>query len=75
MPAIVDRALETPAGQVSQPFDSSQAVHLIRVLAIEPGQRTLEEAKEDVRKHMLLFLLEFLAKSSAQEMPLVWQAK
>lgn len=75
MPAIVDRVLETPVGKTSEPFDSSQAVHVVRVTAVEPGRRSFEDAKEDVRKHMLLFLLDFLAKPAAKEMPLVWQAK
>lgn len=74
MPAIVDRVLETPAGDISPTFDSSQAVHVVRVIAVQPGERSFAEAKEDVRKHMLLFLLEFLAKSAAKDMPLVWQA-
>lgn len=73
MPAIVDRVLATPKGQISPSFDSSQAVHLVRVLAVEPGQRTLEEAREEVRQHMLLFLLEYLAKPAAQDLPLVWR--
>lgn len=75
IPAVIDRAMETPVGQITQPFDSAQGVHLVRVLAREPGERTLAEAKEDVRKHVLLFLLDYLAGQSAQEMPLVWQAR
>lgn len=73
MPAIVDQVLQTPVGETSPPFDSSQAVHVVRVLTIEPGHRTLDQAKEDVRKHMVLYLLDFLAKPAAEELPLVWQ--
>lgn len=72
MPAIVDQVLKTPAGELSKPFDSAQAVHLIRVLAIEPGERVWSEAQEDVRQHILLYLLDYLAKQSADRMPLVW---
>ena len=72
MPAIVDRVVQTPVDTISEPFDSAQAVHLVRVIAIEPGARLLEEAKEEVRSHMLLYLLDFLAKPAAKEMPLVW---
>lgn len=75
IPAVIDRVLETPVGQISQPFDSAQGVHLVRVLAREPGNRTLAEAKDDVRKHVLLFLLDYLADQSADDMPLVWQAR
>lgn len=73
MPTVIDHVLKTPAGKVTEPFDSAQAVHMVRVIAIEPGQQTLADAKENVRKHMLLYLLDFLASQSAKEMPLVWQ--
>lgn len=73
MPTIIDHVLKTPAGKVTEPFDSAQAVHVVRVLAIEPGQRTLSDAKEDIRKHMLIYMLDFLANQIADDMPLVWQ--
>lgn len=72
MPTVIDRVMKTPVGKMSEPFDSSQAVHLVRVMAIEPGIGTFEQAKEDVRKHMLLYLLNFLADQSAKSLPLVW---
>ena len=75
MPRIVDEVLKTAAGKISEPFDSATAVHLIRVKQIEPGSRKLGEVQDDVRKHMLVYLLEFHAAKSASEMPLVWLAK
>ncbi len=75
MPRIVDEVLKTPAGKLTEPFDSSMAVHLVRVLKVEPGSRKLNEAQDDVRKHMLVYLLEFHATKSASALPLVWLAK
>ncbi len=75
MPAIIDVVLKTQVGSMSVPFDSAQGVHVVRVLQSESGKRTLEEARDDVRKHMLLYLLDFLAQKSAEELPLKWIAK
>ena len=75
MPRIVDHVLETPPGKISEPFDSATAVHIVRVIKKEPGTRKLKEVQDDVRKHMLLYLLEFHAGKSAKELPLVWLAK
>jgi len=73
IPRVIDQVLQTPAGSTSAVFDSAQAVHLIRVLQIEPGERTLAQAHDEARKHMLLYLLDYLAKQSQHELPLVWQ--
>ena len=75
IPAVIDRVLDAPVGQILEPFDSAQGVHLVRVLAREPGNRTFAEAKEDVRKHVLLFLLDYLAEQSKDALPLVWQGR
>ncbi len=75
MPRIVDEVLKTPAGKISEPFDSATAVHLVRVIKIERGSRKLSEVQDDVRKHMLVYLLEFHAAKNASELPLVWLAK
>lgn len=72
MPTVIDWVMKTPVGKMSEPFDSSQAVHLVRVIAIEQGKGTYDQAKEEVRKHMLLFLLNYLADQSAKSLPLVW---
>jgi parvulin-like peptidyl-prolyl isomerase len=73
IPRVIDQVLQTPAGSTSDVFDSAQAVHLIRVLQVEPGERTLAQAHDEVRKHMLLYLLDYLARQSQHELPLVWQ--
>lgn len=75
MPRIVDEVLKLPVGKLSQPFDSATAVHIVRVLKVEPGSRKLNEVQDDVRKHMLAFLLEFHAGKTAAELPLVWLAE
>lgn len=75
MPKIFDVVLKTPEGKISEPFDSSTAVHIVRVIKIQPGSRPLSEVQDDVRKHMLVFLLDFHASKFADEMPLVWLAK
>lgn len=75
MPRIVDEVLKTPAGKISEPFDSATAVHVVKVNKIEPGSRKLSEVQDEVRQHMLLYLLEFHASKTAAEMPLVWLAK
>ncbi len=75
MPRIVDEVLKTSVGAISEPFDSATAIHIVRVLNVEPGSRTLSEAQDDVRKHMLVYLLEFHAGKHASDMPLVWLAK
>lgn len=75
IPRIVDEVIKTPAGKLSEPFDSATAVHIVKVNKIEPGSRPLSQAHDDVRKHMLLYLLEFHAGKTAAEMPLVWLAK
>lgn len=72
MPTVIDWVMKTPVGKMSEPFDSSQAVHIVRVIAIEQGKGTYDQAKEEVRKHMLLFLLNYLADQSAKSLPLVW---
>ncbi len=61
----------TEPGKITEPFDSATAVHLVKVIKIEPGSRPLSEAQDDVRKHMLVYLLEYHASKSAAEMPLV----
>lgn len=75
MPKIVDEVIKTPIGKVSEPFDSSTAVHIIRVSKIEAGSKPLSEVQDDVRRHMLIYLLEFHASKFAEELPLVWLAK
>lgn len=75
MPRIVDEVLKTAVGKTSEPFDSATAVHIVRVGKVEPGSKTLTDTQDDVRKHMLVYLLEFHASKLAGEMPLVWLAK
>ncbi len=75
MPKIIDYVLKTSEGDVSQPFEFGLRCHLVRVIKIEPGDKTLEQSKDEVRKHTLVFLLDFLDQKSAQNMPLVWQAR
>lgn len=72
LPAVVDTVLKLKESELSPVFDSGQAVHVVRLLEIENGSRAMSEASEELRRHMLLYLLDYLAKQSEKELPLKW---
>lgn len=69
-PAVVSALLKLKAGQVSPIVHAPTAVYLVKLIEVEDGDRTLEEARDDVRAHMLVFLLEYLANQSQKQLPL-----
>lgn len=71
VPGLITPLLELDCDQLSQPIHTTSGVHLIRWTETEAGKYELPEVRGDVRTHMLLHLLEYLAKQSADELPLV----
>ncbi len=69
-PRLIDSILQLQDGEISPPIHTATGVHLIRRLATRGGNRPLAEVKHEVRAHMLLFMLEYLAAQSRQGMPL-----
>lgn len=69
-PGVVDATIKLDSNEISPVFDSPAGVHLVRLIAKEPGTKQLEDVTDDVRRHMLLHLLEFSANQSARDMPL-----
>ena len=71
VPGLITPLLVLENAQLSQPIHTTSGVHLIRWTESEAGKYELAEVRGDVRTHMLLHLLEYLAKQSADELPLV----
>ncbi|MEZ6138637.1 MAG: peptidyl-prolyl cis-trans isomerase [Pirellulaceae bacterium] len=69
-PLLVDILLKMQPGETSAAAQTATGVHLIRLHGKRAGSRTLVDARDEIRAHMLLFLLEHLASRSRSEMPL-----
>jgi hypothetical protein len=69
-PGIVSALLKMKPPEVSPPIDAPTAVYLVKLSEVKSGTRELDEVRGEVRAHMLLFLLEFLANQSQSQMPL-----
>lgn len=68
--AIVDSVLATPEMQWSAPIDSLVGVHILRVREVKPGDLKFEAVKNEVRAHLLVFLLNYLAEKASEGLPL-----
>lgn len=68
--AAIDVVLRLKEGELSEPFDTAGGVHVVWLLSKIAGQRDLSSAKDEVRAHMLVFLLEHLAAQSRGQLPL-----
>lgn len=68
--AIVDAILATPEMEWSSPVDTLVGVHILRVRKVAPGALKYEAAKSEVRAHLLIFLLDYLAEKSSDNLPL-----
>ncbi len=69
-PQLIGGLLKMKQRQVSTPIHTAGGVHLVWLLEREPGDRDLDEVRDEVRAHMLVFLLEHLASQSSQQLPL-----
>jgi hypothetical protein len=69
-PALITAVLVLEEGQISPPVHTATGVHLLNLLATESGQLVLEDVTGEVRNHMLIFLLQHLAKQSQDQLPL-----
>lgn len=71
VPRLITPLLEMDIDQLSQPIHTATGVHLVHLIDVEVGSYVLSDVRGDVRTHMLLYLLEHLAKQSAEEWPLL----
>ena len=69
-PALITAIMKLSPDEVSDPIHSPTGVHLMQMHEVEAGAKTLPEVRDEVRAHMLLYLLEHLAKSSEAQLPL-----
>ncbi|MFN3192133.1 MAG: peptidyl-prolyl cis-trans isomerase [Aureliella sp.] len=69
-PALVDAVIDMDVGDVSEPTNTIDGVHLIRVNDRKAGERQLDEVRSEVRLHMILYLLDRLAAQSKNRLPL-----
>jgi hypothetical protein len=67
---IVDALLETEVGQLTSIIHNATGVHVARLLKRDLGDQTLSQVQDEVRLHMLEYLLRYLASQSEQQMPL-----
>lgn len=54
-------AFALEAGQLSQPVSTSFGVHLIQVTEVKPGQRTWQDAREELKAAMTVHVFRWLA--------------
>ncbi|RMF43971.1 MAG: hypothetical protein D6753_03755 [Planctomycetota bacterium] len=69
-PWIVDAILRLEPGDPPAVIHSAAAVHAVWLHEQQPGERPFEQAQDDVRAHLLVYLLDYLAGQSARELPL-----
>lgn len=69
-PALVSVLLRLKAGELSEPVHTATGVHLIKLFEVEAGDFDLEQVQDEVRVHMLVFLLEHLSQQSSERLPL-----
>jgi len=61
--------LEEPG--ITKPFTTTSGIHIARLIEIDQGDLKLADVQDEVRAHMLVFMLDHLAKQSEKVMPLV----
>ena len=69
-PTIVSVLMKLEPDSYSEPIHTPTGVHLVKLLEVEPGSRELSEVRDEVRAHMLLHLLDHLARQSESQLPL-----
>ena len=69
-PTIVSALLKMKLDEISEPIHTATGVHLVALHAIEAGSKGLADVRDEVRAHMLIHLLEHLARQSESQLPL-----
>ncbi len=69
-PSVITKLIGMKPSEVSSPFQTATGMHVVKLIASEPGAKKLTEVRDEVRAHMLIHLLEFLAKQSESQLPL-----
>ncbi len=69
-PTVVSSLMKMEPNRYSQPIHTPTGVHLVTLLEVELGSKQLPEVRDEVRAHMLLHLLEHLARQSESQLTL-----
>lgn len=69
-PTIVSTLVKLEPNSISDPIHTPTGVHLVKLLEIEAGTKELADVRDEVRAHMLIHLLDHLAKQSESQLPL-----
>ncbi len=69
-PTIVTTLLKMNGDEISEPIHTATGVHLVKLHEVESGSKTLADIRDEVRAHMLMHLLEHLARQSELQLPL-----
>ena len=65
--AFSQAAFALQAGEISQPVATTFGVHLIRVNEVKPGQRTWQDARDELKPAVTLYLFRWLADKQRAE--------
>jgi parvulin-like peptidyl-prolyl isomerase len=65
--AFSQAAFALQAGEISQPLATTFGVHLIQVIEVKPGQRTWQEARDQLKPAVTLYLFRWLADKQRAE--------
>ncbi len=69
-PTIITSVMKLEPNGVSEPIHTPTGVHLFQLHEVELGTKRLPEVRDEVRAHMLIHLLEHLARQSESQLPL-----
>jgi hypothetical protein len=69
-PTIISALMKMEPNTFSEPIHTPTGVHLVKLIEIEPGSKELSEVRDEVRAHMLLHLLDHLARQAESQLPL-----
>jgi hypothetical protein len=69
-PTVVSALIKMAPGDISEPIHTPTAVQLVKLLEVEAGEKELSAVRDEVRAHMLVYLLDHLATQSGDQLPL-----
>lgn len=69
-PTIISAIMKMEPSTFLEPIHTPTGVHLVKLIEIEPGSKELSEVRDEVRAHMLLHLLDHLARQAESQLPL-----